>query len=107
MGKDRLHGCQARAARAMLNWSVRQLAQHSEISESTIRRIEEAFGVPEKVSLDTLMRLQEYFERRGFRFIWDEIYGPGLQWRRTERRTGGERRKGGGKLERGKAAALW
>jgi transcriptional regulator with XRE-family HTH domain len=40
----------------MLMWSVRQLAQQSGISDSSIRRIEAAFGVPENVTLDLLMR---------------------------------------------------
>ena len=89
---ERLHGCQARAARAMLAWSVRQLAEHSSISESSIRRIEAAFGVPENpVTLDLLVRLQTYFEGRGFKFEWRADDGPGVFWRRTERRRGNRR----------------
>lgn len=92
---DRLTGSQARAARAMLTWSVRQLAQQSGISDSSIRRIEAAFGEPEKVSLDILAKLREFYEGRGFRFIWDDTHGPGVQWRRKERRSARDRRGSG------------
>lgn len=93
MPPHRLTGCQARAARAMLSWSVRQLAQNSGISDSSIRRIESVFGVPDNVTLDLLEKLQAYFESRGFRFAWDDIDGPGVYWRRrVERRSGKDRR---------------
>lgn len=91
---DRLTGSQARAARAMLAWSVRQLAQKCDISDSSIRRIEASFDVPEKVSLETLLRLKEFYEGRGFRFFRDDA-GPGVQWRRKERRTSRDRRGSG------------
>jgi transcriptional regulator with XRE-family HTH domain len=87
MPPHRLTGTQARAARAMLTWSVRQLAQHSGISDSSIRRIESMFGVPDNVTLDLLEKLQAYFESRGFKFVWDETDGPGVYWRRGERRN--------------------
>jgi transcriptional regulator with XRE-family HTH domain len=86
MPPHRLTGSQARAARAMLTWSVRQLAHHSGISDSSIRRIESVFGVPDNVTLDLLEKLQTYFEGRGFRFMWHDEFGSGLYWRRAERR---------------------
>src|SRR4051812_44042651 len=88
---DRLTGSQARAARAMLMWSVRQLAQQSSISGSSIRRIEAAFGVPENVTLDLLMRIREFYEGKGFRFTFDDEDGPGVTWRRKERRRADRR----------------
>jgi DNA-binding XRE family transcriptional regulator len=95
---EALTACQARGARAMLDWSARELAKRSKVSESSIRRIEEGFGVPENVSLDLRVKLQEYFEGRGFTFRWDEHLGAGVYWNRTgkrERRSGLERRQGG------------
>jgi transcriptional regulator with XRE-family HTH domain len=77
MPTNRLHGCQARAARAMLMWSVRQLAQQSSISESSIRRIESEFGVPQNVTLDLLTRLREFYEGKGFTFTFEEEM-PGI-----------------------------
>jgi transcriptional regulator with XRE-family HTH domain len=79
----------------MLMWSVRQLAQQSGISESSIRRIESEFGVPENVTLDLLTRLREFYEGKGFLFTY-ENETPGIAWRRKERRRGIERRGGGG-----------
>lgn len=85
-----LTACQARAARAMLMWSVRQLAAKSKISDSSIRRIE----VSDNVSLDLRVKLQTYFEARGFMFVWDEHHGAGVFWQRgkVERRSGKDRR---------------
>lgn len=82
-----LTACQARAARAMLSWSVRQLAAKAKISDSSIRRIEVGFGVPENVTLDLRMKLQEYFVSRGFVFEWDDVRGPGVYYRRPTRVT--------------------
>lgn len=78
----------------MLMWSVRQLAQQSGISESSIRRIEAEFGVPETVTLDLLMRLREFYEGKGFTFTFEP--DPGVTWRRNERRVGDRRGSGGG-----------
>jgi hypothetical protein len=75
----------------MLTWSVRQLATKCKISDSSIRRIEVGFGVPENVSLDLRARLQSYFESRGFTFTWSDQDGPGVSWNRSGRR---ERRNG-------------
>lgn len=85
----------------MLMWSIRQLAEASGISESSIRRIESDFGVPNNVTLDLLVRLREFYEGKGFSFLFDDLKGPGLQWRRQERRrgTGDRRGSGGGSIE--------
>jgi hypothetical protein len=101
---EALTACQARGARAMLDWSVRQLAAKARISDSSIRRIEVGFGVPENVSLDLRVRLQEYFESRGFTFTWSEHAGPGVSWNRTgrrERRVGALDRRSAGAGEEG------
>jgi transcriptional regulator with XRE-family HTH domain len=81
----------------MLTWSVRQLAQQSGISESSIRRIESEFGVPENVTLDLLTRLREFYEGKGFTFTFEP--DPGVTWRRKERRRGDRRGPGGGDME--------
>jgi hypothetical protein len=72
----------------MLSWSVRQLAEVSGISESSIRRVEAAFGIPDNVTLDLLVKMQEFFEGRGFTFEWRDQNGPGVFWQRNERRGG-------------------
>jgi hypothetical protein len=72
----------------MLTWSVRQLAIKSRVSDSSIRRIEIGFGVPENVTLDLRARLQSYFESRGFVFVWSENLGAGVHWNRQLSRNG-------------------
>ncbi len=79
----------------MLGWSVRALAEKSHISDSSIRRIESAFGVPENISLDLLVKLQLFFEGRGFSFVFDDPRGAGVYWKRKERRRGPVDRRGG------------
>lgn len=96
MPTNRLNGSQARAARAMLDWSVRELAQRSGVSESSIRRVESTLDAPENVSLDILVKLQEFYESRGFLFVWDDHSGTGVFWKRNERRRGGGDRRGSG-----------
>lgn len=83
-------------ARGALAWSVRQVAKASGISDSSIRRIESEFGVPENVTLDLLMRLREFYEGKGFIFAFEP--DPGVTWRRKERRRGDRRGPGGGGL---------
>lgn len=92
--------CQARAARAILMWSVRRLAAKSKISDSSIRRIETSNSTEPGVSIDLLVRLQQFFESQGFTFTWDQTAGPGVSCRRNpgrwkERRVGERRRAGG------------
>lgn len=41
-----ISGAQVRMARALLRWSVQDLAEKSGVGVSTVRRIEEAHGLP-------------------------------------------------------------
>ena len=61
-------GYQVRAARAILNWSVRDLAEASGVSSSTIRRIEEDKGIPENRDLSKLHNIREALETAGIEF---------------------------------------
>lgn len=66
---------QARAARAVLRLSVRALAAQSDVSESSIRRIEAAVrNGTDNVTLDLLVRLQNYYESRGLNFRFDGMH---------------------------------
>jgi uncharacterized membrane protein len=77
---------------------VRQLAQQCAISESTIRRIEAAYDKPEKVQLETIIKLHEFYVSRGFSFFHDER-GIAVAWRRNDRRASSGERRGGGSGE--------
>jgi PAS domain S-box-containing protein len=63
-------GAQVRASRGLLNWSVRELAIACGVSVSTIRRIEEADGVPENRDLRNIARLRDTLEAAGVRFLF-------------------------------------
>lgn len=67
---------QARAARAVLKLSVRELVDVCNVSSASIRRIED--GV-EGVSLDLKMKLQRYYETQGLEFIID-----GVRWENAQ-----------------------
>jgi transcriptional regulator with XRE-family HTH domain len=58
-------GAQVRAARGILRWSVRDLAEASGVSASSIRRIEEDEGVPETRDVRILWTLRSTLEKGG------------------------------------------
>jgi transcriptional regulator with XRE-family HTH domain len=61
-------GYHVRAARAILNWSVRDLAEASGVSSSTIRRIEDDKGIPENRDLSKLQNIRETLETARIEF---------------------------------------
>jgi PAS domain S-box-containing protein len=61
-------GAQVRAARGILRWSVRDLAEASAVSASTIRRIEEEDGLPQSRDLTKLQTIRATLEKAGVRF---------------------------------------
>jgi PAS domain S-box-containing protein len=67
---------QIRAARGILNWSVRDLAEASKTSASSIRRIEE-FGVKESDVI--LLPLRMALEAAGIEFIFPFSGKPGVR----------------------------
>ena len=70
---------QMRAARSLLRWSGKQLAQESGVSLPTIQRMEAADGIPPGLSR-TLGLIQDAFERAGIIFIdEDDHAGPGVR----------------------------
>jgi PAS domain S-box-containing protein len=62
-------GAQIRAARALVNWSVRELAKASGVSASTIRRTEEEVGYPENRDHGRLCMLRNALEAAGVEFL--------------------------------------
>ncbi len=71
-------GAQLRAARGILNWSVRELSQAARVSSSTIRRLEEMDGPPPGRE-DALPKLQEALESGGVEFLFPPLGKPGLR----------------------------
>ena len=93
-----LDGGQVRAARALLQWSQRELAQHADLSLSTIHSVEKQRAV---AALDATVRerLVQALSRAGVELIDEGLYvglgGPGVRLRRRATRV----------RSRGKAAA--
>jgi transcriptional regulator with XRE-family HTH domain len=65
-------------ARASLNWTVSDLAKISQVSISTIKRIETNDGF-EKATKANLKLIKETFEASGIEFIGDINDGPGVR----------------------------
>lgn len=67
-------GRQIRAARVLLGWSYRTLAERSGVSESTIRRAEATDGIP-TVRADNLYAIQAALQAGGVLFIDENTAG--------------------------------
>ena len=76
-----LAACQIRGARAMMGWSIEELARRSGVSEKTVRRMEKVWGVP-NATAETFSKIQACFEAEGFEFLPDTggKVGPGIRW---------------------------
>ncbi len=73
-----LTGAQIRAARALVNWSVRELSEASKVSSSTIRRFEELDGAPTGHE-PALPAIQEALESAGVEFLFPPTGKPGVR----------------------------
>ncbi len=71
---------QIRAARALLRWSGKDLAQKSGLGFSTLMRLEVLDGVP-GAQAKTLETIQSVFEKAGIEFIGTPESGAGVRWR--------------------------
>ena len=72
-------GIQLRAARAVLRWSIKDLAAKSGVSVPTIFRLEQEDGIPSSRS-HTLADLKATFEKAGFEFIGTPEDRPGVRF---------------------------
>ncbi|NBR10965.1 MAG: XRE family transcriptional regulator [Alphaproteobacteria bacterium] len=71
-------GLQIRAARAILKWSVRDLAEKCGVSYPTISKIEQTDGVPTGRS-QTLIEIQKALEKGGIVFTGTPDDEPGVK----------------------------
>ena len=72
---------QIRAARGLLGIPSERLAEMSGVGWATIRRFEEASGIPPSRT-GTLERVKLALEDAGIEFIGDPIASPGVRLRR-------------------------
>jgi DNA-binding XRE family transcriptional regulator len=71
---------QIRAARGMLDWSRKDLAEHSGVSFASMMRIESFEGVPAS-NFKTLESIKLAFEKSGIEFIGSPESGAGVRWK--------------------------
>ena len=72
---------QIRAARGMLGWSRKDLAQHSGISFASMMRLESFDGVPSS-NFKTLEGIKFAFEKAGIEFIGTPDDRPGVRFKK-------------------------
>jgi len=72
---------QLRAARALLGWAQKDIAERSGVSLPTVKRLEVGEGAM-NTRVETVDRLQRAFEEAGVIFIAaDDAGGPGVRLR--------------------------
>jgi transcriptional regulator with XRE-family HTH domain len=71
---------QIRAARALLRWSGKDLAERTGLGFSTLMRLEVLEGVP-SAQAKTLEAIQRAFEEAGIEFIGTSEEGAGVRWK--------------------------
>jgi transcriptional regulator with XRE-family HTH domain len=75
-------GNQIRAARALLNWSQRELSKKSRVAFGTIQRMERFDNGPVASRTETLGRVVGVLEKAGIEFLNSE--SPGLRIRKRK-----------------------
>lgn len=71
---------QIRAARGLLDWSRKDLADHSGVSFASMMRLESFDGVPSS-NVRTLEAIKKAFEDAGIEFIGTPESGAGVRWK--------------------------
>ncbi len=72
---------QIRAARSLLRWTGKELADKSGVGFSTLMRLETEEGVP-RAQAKTLEALRKAFEEAGVEFIGTPNSQAGVRWRK-------------------------
>lgn len=75
---SRLTGAQLRAARGMLNWSVKQLASRTGLSTAVVRRLEEQNGLL-RMPEATIQQLRDTLSAAGVEFMFPTVGQPGVR----------------------------
>lgn len=71
---------QIRAARSLLKWTGKQLAEESGVAFSTLMRLETGEGIP-AAQAKTLDTIEKAFEKAGIEFIGTPEIGAGVRWK--------------------------
>ncbi|PPQ39424.1 Helix-turn-helix domain-containing protein [Rhodoblastus acidophilus] len=76
-----IHGAQIRAARALVRWSVEELAKRASVGVMTIRRAEAGDGVPSMLP-NNMAAIRAALEAAGVEFIPENGGGAGVRLRK-------------------------
>ena len=71
---------QIKAARGLVGWTARALAEKAAIGFSTLIRLESSDGVP-STHVKTLEAIKKAFEDAGIEFIGTPESGAGVRWK--------------------------
>jgi len=71
---------QIRAARSLIKWTGKELAEASGVAFSTLMRLETGEGIP-AAQAKTLDAIEKAFEQAGIEFIGTPENGAGVRWR--------------------------
>ena len=71
---------QIRAARSLIKWTGKELAEASGVAFSTLMRLETGEGIP-PAQAKTLSAIVRAFEEVGIEFIGTPESGAGVRWR--------------------------
>jgi len=71
---------QIRAARSLIKWTGKELANASGVAFSTLMRLETGDGVP-SAQVKTLDSIQKALEEAGIEFIGSPEEGAGVRWK--------------------------
>jgi transcriptional regulator with XRE-family HTH domain len=72
---------QIKAARGLIGWTARRLAEKADIGFSTLIRLESAEGVPSS-NVKTLSAIKNAFEAVGVEFIGSPESGAGVRFKK-------------------------
>lgn len=72
---------QIRAARGLLDWSRRELAEKSGVGFSSLLRLESFEGIPSS-NVKTLEAIKKAFEEAGVEFIGGPDLQAGVRWKK-------------------------
>lgn len=72
-----ISGAQVRAARALVGWTVRELAQRAVVSIATVNMIEDAGGLPSTAAAN-IAAIQATLEAAGIEFLGGDAPGVRL-----------------------------
>jgi predicted transcriptional regulator len=73
---------QCRAARALLDWSQQDLADHAKVGIVTVRQLEAGAHEPRRATLEVVRRA---LEEAGIKFIDENGGGAGVRLRKPSR----------------------